>query len=215
MLVQNVSLSPGRRTRGPPQLGHFFGKCHGRDRLVARREHGPHHLGDDVPRLAHDHRVAGAHVLRRTWSSLCSVASPTVDPPTNTGSSEAKGVARPVRPIDTMMRSKLVVRSSGGNLKAMAQRGARDVGPQPALEVEVVELDHGAVDLVVEVVAVLLPVSAERLGIGGAVHHLDVGVDGKPAPAQQLEPVAVAGDGGPALHGPELVGPERELAARR
>ena len=71
----------------------------------------------------------GRTSLSRTWSSLCSVASPTVDPPTNTGSSTAKGVARPVRPIDTMMRSSVVVRSSGGNLKAMAQRGAWEVDP--------------------------------------------------------------------------------------
>ena len=65
----------------------------------------------------------------RTWSSLCKVASDTVDPPTNTGSSTANGVARPVRPIETEMSSRRVVRSSGGNLKAMAQRGAREVAP--------------------------------------------------------------------------------------
>ena len=52
----------------------------------------------------------------RTWSSLCSVATPTVEPPTNTGSSTANGVARPVRPIDTWMSRSTVVRSSGGNL---------------------------------------------------------------------------------------------------
>jgi hypothetical protein len=52
-----------------------------------------------------------------------------VTPPTNTGSSTAKGVARPVRPIDTRISSSFVVRSSGGNLKAIAQRGARDVEP--------------------------------------------------------------------------------------
>ena len=58
----------------------------------------------------------GRTSLARTWSSLCSVATPTVEPPTNTGSSMANGVARPVRPIDTWMSRSTVVRSSGGNL---------------------------------------------------------------------------------------------------
>ena len=53
----------------------------------------------------------------------------TVDPPTTTGSSSAKGVARPVRPMETMMRRRSVVRSSGGYLNAMAQRGALEVEP--------------------------------------------------------------------------------------
>ena len=47
-----------------------------------------------------------------------------MDPPTNTGSSCANGVARPVRPMLTMMRRSSVVFSSGGNLYAIAQRGA-------------------------------------------------------------------------------------------
>ena len=39
-----------------------------------------------------------------------------MDPLTRTGSSWAKGVAFPVRPIDTMMSMRVVVASSGGNL---------------------------------------------------------------------------------------------------
>ena len=67
--------------------------------------------------------------MSRTWSSLCNVASPTVEPPTKTGSSIANGVAFPVRPIDTMMSRSVVTRSSGGNLYAIAQRGAWLVAP--------------------------------------------------------------------------------------
>ena len=67
--------------------------------------------------------------LRATSSWLCSVDICTVDPPTNTGSSTANGVARPVRPMLTMMFLSLVVFSSGGNLYAIAQRGARLVEP--------------------------------------------------------------------------------------
>ena len=71
----------------------------------------------------------GRTSLRATSSSLCSVAMPTLAPPTNTGSSTANGVARPVRPMLTMMSRRIVVFSSGGNLYAIAQRGARDVKP--------------------------------------------------------------------------------------
>ena len=52
-----------------------------------------------------------------------------MEPPTKTGSRTANGVARPVRPIETSIVRSLVERSSGGNLKAMAHRGAREVAP--------------------------------------------------------------------------------------
>ena len=67
--------------------------------------------------------------LRRTSSWLCSVARATVEPATTTGSSSATGVSTPVRPTCTVMSRSSVVFSSGGNLKAMAQRGARAVKP--------------------------------------------------------------------------------------
>ena len=51
------------------------------------------------------------------------VAIETVEPPTNTGSSTANGVALPLPPIDTAMSSKVVDFSSGANLKAIAHRG--------------------------------------------------------------------------------------------
>ena len=58
----------------------------------------------------------GRTSFRRTWSSLWRVASETVEPATTTGSSTAKGVALPVRPIEISICVNLVVRSSGGNL---------------------------------------------------------------------------------------------------
>ncbi len=51
-----------------------------------------------------------------TWSWLWRVAWLTLAPPTNTGSSWAHGVTRPVRPTETLILSSVVVRSSGGNL---------------------------------------------------------------------------------------------------
>ena len=67
--------------------------------------------------------------MRWTSSSLCSVAYVIVTPPTNTGSSTANGVTFPVRPVCTSIDRSIVVRSSGGNLYAIAQRGAWDVAP--------------------------------------------------------------------------------------
>ena len=54
--------------------------------------------------------------LRLTSDALCSVAWLTVEPATLTGSMNANGVTRPVRPTLTLMSSSLVVASSGGYL---------------------------------------------------------------------------------------------------
>ena len=45
--------------------------------------------------------------------------------------------------------------SSGGYLNAIAQRGAREVEPSRRCSGELVDLDHDAVDLVLDVVPVL------------------------------------------------------------
>lgn len=67
--------------------------------------------------------------LRTTSWALCSVAIETVDPATVTGSMTPNGVTRPVRPTLTWMSRSRVLTSSGGYLKAIAQRGARLVAP--------------------------------------------------------------------------------------
>ena len=67
--------------------------------------------------------------LRFTSLALWRVAIPTVEPDTSTGSITPYGVTRPVRPTLTRMSNNLVVTSSGGYLKAIAQRGAREVEP--------------------------------------------------------------------------------------
>ena len=129
MFVQYVSLSPGRRTNGSPQDGHDVGNFHFGLRRARPPGTGPTTSGMTSPALRTTTRSPGRTSFAATWSSLCSVASPTVEPPTKTGSRRANGVARPVRPMETMMSRSLVVRSSGGNLKAMAQHGAREVVP--------------------------------------------------------------------------------------
>ena len=98
-------------------------------------------------------------------------------PATLTGSSTANGVTRPVRPTLTRMSSSLVVTSSGGYLKAIAQRGARLVDPSRRWMDDLVDLDHHAVDLVLDVVPVL--------GVVG-----DVVRARRPGPATSPPPVA-------------------------
>ncbi len=65
---------------------------------------------------------------------LWSVARAMVEPATSTGSNSATGVSTPVRPTWMRIWRRTVRFSSGGNLKAMAQRGARAVKPRAACE---------------------------------------------------------------------------------
>ena len=62
-LVQKVSLSPSRRTRGCSQRGQWSGNVHAGRPVGPLGQHGADDLGDHVARLAHDDRVARAHVL--------------------------------------------------------------------------------------------------------------------------------------------------------
>jgi hypothetical protein len=131
-LTQRVSASPSGRTKSLPHPGQTFGNTHGCDPFGRIEITGPTTSGITSPALRTITVSPGRTSLAITWSSLCNVATPTVEPPTNTGSSTANGVARPVRPIETWMSRSKVVRSSGGNLYAIAQRGARDVVPNRA-----------------------------------------------------------------------------------
>ena len=57
------------------------------------------------------------------------MACETVEPATFTGSINAKGVIRPVRPTLTRISSNFVTTSSGAYLYAIAHLGAREVNP--------------------------------------------------------------------------------------
>ena len=115
--TQRVSASPSRRTNVLPSgHGHVVGNVHGTESGGRIESTGPTTSGITSPALRTITVSPGRTSLALTWSSLCSVATPTVEPPTKTGSSMANGVARPVRPMDTWMSRRTVVRSSGGNL---------------------------------------------------------------------------------------------------
>src|SRR5438067_1969423 len=121
--------SPSGRTSFVPHDGHFEGNRHGFDPLGRFARTGPTTSGITSPARRTITVSRGRTSFRFTSSSLCNVAVVTVTPPTNTGSSCANGVTTPVRPVCTKMFSRSVVRSSGGNLYAMAHRGACDVAP--------------------------------------------------------------------------------------
>lgn len=106
-------------------VGNFHGfKFFGRNANT-----GPTTSGITSPALRTTTVSPGRTSFNSTCSRLCSVAIETVLPDNTTGSSTANGVARPVRPIETEIFLRIVLRSSGANFTAIAQRGARDVKP--------------------------------------------------------------------------------------
>ena len=130
--------------------------------------------------------------LRARSSSLCSVASFTVTPPTWTGSSTANGCRSPNLPTfhcDAVQRRDLRRRR-----ELPGDRPAR-VAPDDAeapLQLDVVDLDDDAVDLEVERAAALLPVQAARDDLVLAVEPHDVAVDREAVLAQPVERLPVA-----------------------
>ena len=72
----------------------------------------------------------GRRSLRTMSSSLCSVASLTVTPPTWTGSSSANGCMSPNLPTFHCTPFRRVIAVVGGNFQAIAQRGSRPTTPR-------------------------------------------------------------------------------------
>ena len=114
--AEGVALTLEAAPEGCRSSGRWSGNAHGFDRFGPIGEHGPDHLGDDVAGLANDHGVARPDVFQSDLVLVVERREPDRRPATNTGSSTAKGVARPVRPMETSMLFSFVVRSSGGNL---------------------------------------------------------------------------------------------------
>ncbi len=112
------------------RTGTWSGNCQGLESLGRFAEHWPHDFGNHVAGLAHHHCVTWAHIFELHLFSVVQRGHATrcFRPPPRARST-ANGVARPVRPIDTLMSRNRVVRSSGGNLTAIAQRGALEVDP--------------------------------------------------------------------------------------
>ena len=128
--TQRQATSPSSRTTGLPQLGQVRGMRNSGASAGRSSSTGPTTSGITSPALCTTIVSPTRTFLRRTSSSLCSVARAMVDPATTTGSNSATGVSTPVRPTWMRMSRRTVRFSSGGNLNAMAQRGARAVKPR-------------------------------------------------------------------------------------
>ncbi len=128
--VQRATASPSSRTTGDSQTGQRLRHARsGLPRAAApRTARAP--LRESRRRPAARPRCRRPSTsLRRSSSSLCSVALVTVTPPTNTGFRRATGVSAPVRPTWTSISSTSVICSSAGYLCAIAKRGARETKP--------------------------------------------------------------------------------------
>ena len=124
-----MATSPSARTASEPHSGQLSG--HWKRRASAGLRSGSARTTSGMTSPARrTTTVSPIHTSLRSISSwLWSVALVTVTPPTSTGSSRATGVSLPVRPTWTSMFSTVVSASSAGNLKATAQRGARETCP--------------------------------------------------------------------------------------
>ncbi len=125
-----MSASPSFSVRSlVPHSGQVVGITNSRSLPSRRSTTGPTISGMTSPALRSTTVSPISTPLRRTSEALCSVARLTVEPLTTTGSMNPNGVTLPVRPTLTRMSCSLVFTSSGGYLKAIAHRGARDVDP--------------------------------------------------------------------------------------
>ncbi len=131
LLGHRMSLSPSFSGASVvPQAGQVVGMTNSRSVPSRRSTTGPRISGMTSPALRSTTVSPMRTPLRTTSVALCSVARSTVDPATTTGAMTPNGVTRPVRPTLTWMSRSLVLTSSGGYLKAMAHRGAREVEPR-------------------------------------------------------------------------------------
>ena len=109
--------------------GHVSGNFQGFEFFGRFSNTGPTTSGITSPAFRTITVSPGRTSFNATCSRLCNVAMPTVEPATITGCNTANGVTRPVLPTETWMSFNMVFRSSGANLYAIAQRGAREVNP--------------------------------------------------------------------------------------
>ena len=98
--VQRHTFSPSSRTTRAPQAGHFSGKRNSRSAPVRRSGKAFTTSGMTSPARRMSTQSPMRTSLRRSSSSLCSVARATSTPPMRTGSMSATGVTTPVRPTE-------------------------------------------------------------------------------------------------------------------
>ena len=125
---------------------------------------------------------------------LCSVARAIVEPATVTGSNSATGVSTPVRPTWDANLAQDGLFFLGRELKGNGPAWCAGGKAQVELLLEAVDLYDHAVDVVVQVTAVLERLGTELVDLGrrGAACH--VGVDAKSGATQPVQKLALAVD---------------------
>ena len=131
-LGQRVNTDPSGLTVGVWQTGHRAGGAGGGGRSVrsATCGAGESTWGMTSPARSTITSSPSRMSLRARSSSLCSVASLIVTPPTRTGSSIAYGCRSPNFPGFQPIWSRRVTAVVGGNFHATAQRGSRPTTPR-------------------------------------------------------------------------------------
>jgi hypothetical protein len=121
--------------------------------------------------------------LRSTSCALCSVARATVTPPTKTGSSTANGVTRPGAPDVDLHVEQLGHRLLGRVFERDRPPRRLAGRAEPALDRHLVDLDHHAVDLVLDLVPLVGIVLDVGPDAGQVVDHRQRVLVGRPQAA--------------------------------
>ena len=151
-------------------------RLHAGGELLFCAHHGREHLGDDIAGLADDHRVTDQHTLALDFGRVVQGGQPDGGPGDldrlHVGERGDPSGASDIDPDIEEFGGDLFRRVLVGDRPARCARG----GAEAALQRHVVDLDHQAVDLVFDVVAVLTPVgdafgdrrdTADPGGVGG------------------------------------------------
>ena len=190
-LGQIVKTASSGLTVSVPQAGHFFGGFGLRALLFLRGSFGETTWGITSPARITTTSSPSRTSLRARSSSLWRVAVVTVTPPTWTGSSIANGTRWPVRPTFqttfVQRRRRRRRRELPGDRPARLAADHAELAPERPL----VDLDDDAVDLVVELLAPLLPPVAALDDALDALVVVGVGIDLEAALAQPLDLVHV------------------------
>ena len=197
---------------GVPQAGHLAGGFGRRARFLRLLRLGRrrHHLRDHVAGAHDDHLVALAHVLAAQVLLVVERG-------------ELHGHARHLHRLELRERDHVAgpAHVPGDPLELGGGRARRELpGDRPArlaadhaelaLQLEVVDLDHHAVDLEVEPVAALLPGVAGGDDCVEVVVHLDVRVHPEAVLAQPLERLGLRASNSSPSSAPIAVAPHRQ-----
>jgi len=200
---------------GGPAGGALHGHDEGAFGAVARVLDGGDDLGDDVAGLTQDDEVADQDALAGDFLGVVQGRARDIRARDQHGFHDAvRGHAARAPHLDTNVeqaRVDLLGRELVGGRPARRARG----GAEGALQVQVVDLDDDAVDLVFKIMAFFSKLSNTLFDSLSARQHAGVGRDGQAPVAQLLVPAHLGGRLGevlPGLDEADAVGDHREGA---